>query len=60
MTYAELAKYIGNMTPEQQATDVTVYVTGDDEYYGLVEDYPVVEADDSDDVLDPTHPYLVI
>ena len=59
MTYNELAEYIGNLTDEQKDTDVTVYVSGVDEYYSLVGDYPVVEAERSD-VLDKSHPYLVI
>ncbi len=61
MTWAELAEYIGNLSQEQQQTDVTVYVSGVDEFYPLVADYPVVEASaDKTDVLDDGHPYLVI
>ena len=59
MTYAELALEINNMTLEQLNSDVTVYVQGTDEYYGVVKDYPFV-ASEADDVLDENHPYLVI
>lgn len=60
-TYKDLAERIAAMTPEQQSMDVTVYVTGVNEYYSLVGDYPVVESDpEINDVLDPNHPYLVI
>jgi hypothetical protein len=59
MTYSELAELISNMNNEQKSQTVTVYVSGVDEYYGLVGDYPVVESE-ADDVLDQGHPYLVI
>jgi hypothetical protein len=59
MTYRELAEYISNLADEQKDNDVTVFVSGVDEYYALVGDYPAVEAD-GDDVLDNGHPYLVI
>jgi hypothetical protein len=61
MTYDQLAKQIAAMTSEQQQQDVTVYVGGDDEYYPLVGDYPLVFAQGvSNDTLDPDHPYLVV
>lgn len=59
MTYEELAEYIANLTTEQKQQDVTILVSGVNEYYPLVGDYPAVEAD-ADDVLDAGHPYLVI
>lgn len=60
MTYAELAEYIGNLTLEQQQMDVTIYVVGVKEYYPLVSNNPVSEADVACDVLDVGHPYLTI
>lgn len=60
MTYAELALAIQEMSPEQLNQTVTVYVREADEFYGLVEDYPLVESDDDCDVLDSGHKYLVI
>jgi len=59
MTYRELSEYIENLTEEQKNCDVTVYVSGVDEYYSLVGDFPALESD-HDDVLDKDHPYLVI
>mgnify|MGYP006435272301 CR=1 FL=1 len=59
MTYLELANELANMTPEQLNTDITVYVSGVDEYYSVVNDYPLVFSD-TDDVLDANHPYFVI
>lgn len=59
MTYRELAEYISNLSDEQQNSDVTIYVSGVDEFYSLVGDYPIVEHF-GDDVLRHEHPYLVI
>ena len=59
MTYRELAEYISNLADDQKDNNVTVFVSGVDEYYSLVGDYPIVEADNND-VLDYGHPYLVI
>lgn len=59
MNYRELAAQIAEMNAEQLDMTVTVYVRGVDEFYSLATDYPMVEAD-ADDVLDATHPYLVI
>lgn len=59
MTYKELAEYISNLTEEQINCDVTVYVSGTDEFYSLVGDYPALEAE-ADDVLDQGHPYLAV
>ena len=61
MTYKELAAELARMTPEQLGMDVTVYVSGVDEYYSVVDDYPIVFSDaETDDVLDANHPYFVI
>jgi hypothetical protein len=60
-TYKDLAERIAAMTPEQLNSDVTVYVTGVDEYYPLLKETPVVDSDpEVNDQLDPGHPYLVI
>lgn len=60
LTYKELLIEISKMTPEQQNSNVTVFVTGENEYYTLA-DYPLVFSDpDVNDVLDANHPYLVI
>ena len=58
MTYRELAEYISNLSEEQKDCDVTVFISGVEEYYSLSQ-YPVVEAD-GDDVLDDGHPYLAV
>ena len=60
MTWEDLKDMIKDFTPEQLKQTVTVYVQGVDEFYGVVHDYPLVESDDSSDVLDPGHKYLVI
>jgi hypothetical protein len=61
MTYAELIEMLQQLTPEQQAMDVTIHVRGVDEYYPLSESDPCCIADNADnDVLDEGHPYLVI
>lgn len=60
MTYRELKEYLSNLSNEKLDLDVTVYVSGVDEYYPLTGDYPVVESDPTCDTLDPGHPYLVI
>ena len=60
MTYRQLMNHIVcNMTEEQKDMDVTVFAPGVEEYFGLLKDCPVVAAD-GDDVLDDSHPYLVI
>lgn len=61
ITYRDLLENIQNMSPEQLNQTVTVFVTGVGEFYSLVEDFPIVEAKaETNDVLDPGHPYLVI
>ena len=60
MTYAELADTINSMTDEQLNTDVTVYVSGVDEFYSLSNDGSLMMSTDDNDVLDIDHPYLVI
>ena len=59
MTYRELAQQLSQLNDNQLDSDVTVYVSGVDEYYGVVGDNPFLESE-VDDVLDNGHPYLVI
>lgn len=60
MTYADLFEALKGFSAEQLNQDVTVYVQGVDEFYAVVGDYPLVESDETCDVLDPGHKYLVI
>lgn len=60
MTYAELFEAMKSFSPEQLNQTVTVYVQGEDEFYPVVQDFPLVESDENCDVLDPDHKYLVI
>ena len=60
MTYNELKHMLIEFTEEQLKQTVTIYVSGDGEFYSLVHDYPLVESDETCDVLDPGHKYLVI
>jgi hypothetical protein len=59
MNYRELAILIATMTEEQKDQTATVYVSGVDEYYPLVNDHPIVTST-VDDVLDEGHYYMVI
>ena len=54
MTYADLAKAISKMTPEQQNMDLTIHTIG--EYYPA---YLLISSD-ANDVLDANHPYFKI
>jgi hypothetical protein len=54
MTYKELLNKILTLTPEEQDQDVTVYLTGQDEYITIS---AVVTTDDTD-VLDSGHVVL--
>lgn len=60
LTYRELKAELDKLTDEQLNMNVTVYVTGVDEYYPLVGDYPFPTSTDECQVLDAGHPYLVI
>jgi hypothetical protein len=61
ITYKDLLENLQAMTPEQLNQNVTVYVSGVDEFYSLVQDYPIAVAQpENNDVLDPGHTYLVI
>ena len=59
MKYKELLEQLQRLEPEQLDMDVTVYVSGEDEFYAAVHDYPF-EFTDVTDVLDAHHPYIVI
>ena len=59
MTYQNLLDQLKNLTVEQLAMDVTVYISGFNEYYPLVKDYPF-NFSEKDDVLDANTPYLVV
>ena len=59
MKYRDLLTELQLLSEEQLNQDVTVYVSGADEYYPLVPDYPVAVSE-ADDVLDADHFYLVI
>ena len=60
MTWEDLKNMIENFSEEQRKQTVTIYVSGVGEYYAPVEDYPLVESDETCDVLDPGHKYLII
>ena len=56
MTYKELARMIlDDMTPEEQACDVTIS-TDNDEYYPVT---TIAYTDADNDVLDEGHPVLI-
>ena len=59
MTYKELRAEIDAMNEYQINTDVTVYVTGVDEYYPLARPTELDFAS-VNDVLDKTHPFLIV
>lgn len=59
MTYRELLKQLADLNQAQLDQDVTVYVTGEDEFYSLDPDYPVAESCHlEEDRLDENHFYL--
>ena len=61
LTYRELIENLKALPDERLDDTVTVFVSGDGEYYPVVDDYPFNVADDAtNDTLDPGHPYLVI
>lgn len=61
MTYREFSEQVNAMSEEQKNATVTIYVTGTDEFYSVVSDYPLRFVDSSNqDTLDSDHPYLVI
>ena len=59
MTYNDLKHMLAEFTEEELNQTVTVYVRGVDEFYGLNWD-DMKTSDDTCDVLDPGHKYLVI
>ena len=61
MTWKQLATNINDLTPEQQNTDVTVYVGADDEFFPLGEKSKVfLQICTETDVLDKGDPFLSI
>lgn len=61
MTYKELLEKLKRLSQEQLDSDVTVYVCDENFSFGD-EFFPVndlLTSDDSNDILDPDHPYLV-
>jgi len=68
LTYRELIESLKALPDERLDDNVTIYVSGTDEFYPLVEDYPFVVTDSEiqneftpgSGVLDDGHPYLVI
>ena len=59
ITYRELLKKLEGFSEEQLDQTVTVYITEQNEYYGLGI-IPIRESDAENDVLDINHKYLVI
>jgi len=61
LTYRELIENLKALPDERLDDAVTIYASGLDEYYPLVDDYPFCTADpEINDVLDGGHPYLII
>jgi hypothetical protein len=56
MTYKELRDLLDQLDPDQLNSDVTVFDTAADEYYGL--NVELVFTTDAVDVLDPNHPVI--
>ena len=56
LTWKQLAEQIAKLSLEQQNTDVTVLCKEQDEFFPMTR----FEINDSFDVLDDKHPYLVI
>lgn len=56
-TYRELLEILRQMTPEQLNMTATVFVRGVDEFYPV---QTFGTSDESNDVLDPNHPYFLI
>lgn len=59
MTWEDLKDMIKDFSEEQLKQTVTVYIQGVDEWYGL-EESDLRVTDDTIDVLDPGHKYLII
>lgn len=66
MTYIELAEHIKGMDPEMQEKEVLVFSSGENLFYTLADDYPLVEIEISENSseteieLGQGRPYLVI
>lgn len=59
LTYRELIENLKALPDERLDDNVTVYVSGEDEFYPLREDYPFATAAQNS-VLDDGHPILII
>lgn len=59
-TYRELLEQLRALPEDQLDNDVTVYVSGMDEFYPLDPNNPMGIAGPEHDVLDPHHFYLII
>jgi len=62
MTYKELIENLSQLNDEALSKDVTVYVSGVDEFFGLRDDFllPLGLSGSENDVLDGGTPYLII
>lgn len=58
MTYADLMRALQALDPARLQDTVTVYVSGQNEFYAVQEFQIAVET--ANDVLDDGHPYLEI
>ena len=60
LTYAELAKQIGEMTDEQKQANVSVFIPGVDEFYPIAKVEFATEGGAADGILDEGHPILIL
>jgi hypothetical protein len=58
-TYTQLEQWLAKLSPEQKKTDVTIYLLGQDETFGI-RCFEVANETSNCDALDNGHPYLVI
>lgn len=59
-TYADLIEYLSNIPKERLNDSVTIFVSGLNEFYTLDKNYPILESDNSCDILDEGHVYFKI
>jgi hypothetical protein len=58
MTWEQLKNHIETMDDHQLKSDVTVHLTGKDEFVAIDElDYV---SEEGNDILDPLHPFIVV
>lgn len=60
MTYKQLRDLINELSDEQLAMDVSVYMREAGEYFPLAPEPFAITDEEDEDVLDPDHPYLII